>query len=178
MYEPFAQLIEHTFGSAERTVIYPLIRSSRHVRHFASDPIPTDTLQRILDAAWYGQSVGGRAPGQVFLITSPALHTKITSVVHANCAGDASRPFSSPFAKSVLEPYIRTHGGSTVASCGDVRSLAWWCVRARPGTSDGDGHLWCGLDTLIYNDVWGKLCELFPAPRVTFDDHDHPEYSG
>jgi hypothetical protein len=29
-----------------------------------------------------------------------------------------------------------------------------------------------------YNDVWEKLCELFPAPRVTFDDHDHPEYSG
>ena len=91
MQEPFAQLIERTFGSAERTVIYRLIRSSRHVRHFASDPIPTDTLQRILDAAWYGQSVGGRAPGQVFLITSPALHTKITSVVHASHTGDASR---------------------------------------------------------------------------------------
>ena len=114
MQEPFAQLIERTFGSAERTVIYRLIRSPRHVRHFASDPIPTDPLQRILDAAWYGQSVGGRAHGQVFLIMSPALHTKITSVVHASYAGDASRPFSSPFAKSVLEPYIRTHGGSTL----------------------------------------------------------------
>jgi nitroreductase len=178
MQEPFAQLIKRTLSGAKRTVLYRLIRSPRHVRHFASDPIPTDTLQRILDTAWYGQSVGGRAPGQVFLITSPALHTKITSVVHASCAGDASRPFSSPFAKSVLEPYIRTHGGSTVASCGDVRSLAWWCARARPGTSAGDGHLWCGLDTLIYNDVWGKLSELFPAPRVTFDDHDYLEYSG
>jgi hypothetical protein len=91
----------------------------------------------------------------------------------ASYAGDASRPFSSPFAQSILEPYIRTHGGSTVASCGHVRSLAWWCARARPSTSIGDGHLWCGLDTLIYNDMWGKLCKLFSAPRVTFDDHDH-----
>src|SRR5262245_58777007 len=91
MQEPFAQLIERTLSGAERTVIYRLIRSPRHVRHFASDPIPTDPLQRFRDAAWYGQSVGGRAPGQVVLVTSPALHTKITSVVHASHAGDASR---------------------------------------------------------------------------------------
>ena len=109
----------------------------------------------------------------------------VTSPAHQDHLGRAREPcwrclsaFSSPFAKSVLEPYIRTHGGSTVASCGEVRSLAWRCARARPGTSAGDGHLWCGLDTLIYNDVWGKLCELFPAPRVTFDDHDHLQYSG
>ena len=44
MQEPFAQLIECTFSSAERTVIYRLIRSPQHVRHFASDPIPTDTV--------------------------------------------------------------------------------------------------------------------------------------
>ena len=91
MQEPFAQLIERTLSGTERTVIYRLIRSPRHVRHFASDPIPTDPLQRILDVAWYGQAVGGLAPGQVFLITSPALHTKITSVVHASHAGDAAR---------------------------------------------------------------------------------------
>jgi hypothetical protein len=72
-------------------VLYRLIRSPRHVRHFASDLIPTDSLQRILDDAWYGQSAGGRALGQVFLLTSPALYTKITSVVHASHAGDASR---------------------------------------------------------------------------------------
>jgi hypothetical protein len=44
MQEPFAQSIELTFSSAERTVIYRSIRSPRHVRHFASDPITTDTL--------------------------------------------------------------------------------------------------------------------------------------
>jgi nitroreductase len=58
MQEPFAQLIERTCSSAERTVIYRLIRSPQHVRHFASDPIPTDTLQRIVEVAWYGSSVG------------------------------------------------------------------------------------------------------------------------
>ena len=44
MQEPFAQLIERTFSRAARTVIYRLIRSPPHVRHFASDPIPTDTF--------------------------------------------------------------------------------------------------------------------------------------
>jgi 5,6-dimethylbenzimidazole synthase len=98
MQEPITQLIERTVSSAERTVIYRLIRSPQHVRHFASDPIPTDTLQRILDAAWYGSSVGGQAPGQVIPITSPALRTQITSVVHASNAGEASRlsPRRSP----------------------------------------------------------------------------------
>ena len=81
MQEPFAQLIERTFGSAERTVIYRLIRSSRHVRHFASDPIPTDTLQRILDASWHGTSVGGLSPEQLMLIPSSALCAAITAIL-------------------------------------------------------------------------------------------------
>jgi hypothetical protein len=35
-----------------------------------------------------------------------------------------------------------------------------------------------GLDTLIYNNMWGRLCELFHGQTVTFDDHHHPEQSG
>src|SRR5918996_2392914 len=32
-----------------------------------------------------------------------------------------------------------------------------------------------GLDTLIYNDRWGRLCQCFLTTRVSFDDYDHPE---
>jgi 5,6-dimethylbenzimidazole synthase len=245
MQEPFAQLIERTFSSAERTVIYRLIRSLQHVRHFASDPIPTDTLQRILDAAWYGSSARGQAPGQVILITSPALRTEITSVVHASNAGEASRlaPRRSPrvfwshSSEHMTEAplhlavtYERGRGSARgidlapvpamaiysicqemhnlwLASCAEglgiewvklsneglvarllklphvVQLIAYLCLgfpqefhRRRARKAAG----WCprrGLDTLIYNNVWGRLCELFPAPRVTFDDHDHPRQS-
>jgi hypothetical protein len=38
MQGPFAQSIERTSSSAERAVIYRLIRSPRYVRHFASMP--------------------------------------------------------------------------------------------------------------------------------------------
>jgi nitroreductase len=170
MQEPFAQLIERTFSSTERTVIYRLIRSPQHVRHFASDPIPTDTLQRILNAAWCGASVGGQPPGQVILITSPALRTEITSVVHASQAGEAPR----------LSPRRSPRASWSLSS---ERMIAYLCLgfpqefhRRRARKFAG----WCprrGLDTPIYNNVWGRLCELFPAPRVTFDDHDDSRQS-
>ena len=94
MQELFVQLIERIVSSAERTVIYRLIRSPRHVRHFASDPIPTDTLQRILDAAWYGTSVGGLAPEQPMLIPSSALCAAITAIMMCGdgCARSSRLP--------------------------------------------------------------------------------------
>jgi hypothetical protein len=67
---------------------------------------PDGYLAAHLDAAWYGSSVGGQAPGQVILITSPALRTEITSVVHARNAGEASwlSPHRSPRASWSLDP--------------------------------------------------------------------------
>jgi hypothetical protein len=62
MQEPLAHLIERTFSAAERGVIYRVIRSRRHVRHFAADPIPMETLWRIFDAAMYVPSARGKPP--------------------------------------------------------------------------------------------------------------------
>ena len=78
MQKLFVQSTERIVSSAERPVTYRLIRSPRHVRHVAADPIPMDTLQRILDASWYGTSVGGLAPEQPMLIPSSALCAAIT----------------------------------------------------------------------------------------------------
>src|SRR5919108_4701392 len=89
MQEPLAHLIEQTFSAAERGVTYRLIRSRRHVRHFAADPIPPDTLLRILEATLYAPFVGGMPPWHVILITSPALRAKITAAVEPRHKGDA-----------------------------------------------------------------------------------------
>ena len=91
MQEPLAHLIERPFSAAERGVIYQVIRSRRHVRHFAADPIPLETLRRILDAAMYVPSVRGTPPSQVIVITSPTRQSMITAAVEAHYTGDASR---------------------------------------------------------------------------------------
>ncbi|HEX9868169.1 MAG TPA: nitroreductase family protein [Candidatus Tectomicrobia bacterium] len=81
MREPLAQLLERTFSAAEREVIYRLIRGCGQVRHFATDPIPRETLQRILDVALDVPFVGNLPPWHIILVTSPALRANITAAV-------------------------------------------------------------------------------------------------
>ena len=90
MHEPLAQLLERTYSAAEREVIYRLIRGGGQVRHFAADPIPMETLQRILDAALDAPFVGGMPPWQLILVTSPALRARITAAVGEGRGRDAS----------------------------------------------------------------------------------------
>ena len=90
MHEPLAQLLERTYSAAEREVIYRLIRGGGQVRHFAADPIPMETLQRILDAALDAPFVGGMPPWHLILVTSPALRARITAAVGEGRGRDAS----------------------------------------------------------------------------------------
>jgi len=90
MHEPLAQLLERTFSAAERDVIYRLIRGCWQIRHFAADPIPMETLQRILDAALDAPFVGDRTPWHIILVTSPALRAHIMAAVEEGYESDAS----------------------------------------------------------------------------------------
>jgi 5,6-dimethylbenzimidazole synthase len=90
MHEPLARLLQRTYSTAEREVIYRLLRGGGQVRHFAADPIPTETLQRILDAALDAPFVGGMAPWHLIVVTSPAVRTRIAAAVAEGHARDAS----------------------------------------------------------------------------------------
>jgi 5,6-dimethylbenzimidazole synthase len=90
MREPLAQLLERTFSAAEREVIYRVIRGCGQVRHFATDPIPRETLQRILDAALDAPFVRDMPPWHIILVTSPALRANITAAVEEGRERDAS----------------------------------------------------------------------------------------
>jgi nicotinate-nucleotide--dimethylbenzimidazole phosphoribosyltransferase len=90
MHEPLAQLLARTYSAAEREVIYRLIRGGGQVRHFAADPIPRETLQRILDAALDAPFMGEIPPWQLILVTSPALRATITAAVEEDSEQDAS----------------------------------------------------------------------------------------
>jgi 5,6-dimethylbenzimidazole synthase len=90
MHEPLAQLLARTYSAAEREVIYRLIRGGGQVRHFAADPIPRETLQRILDAALDASCIGEIPPWQIILVTSPALRANITAAVEEGHKRDLS----------------------------------------------------------------------------------------
>ena len=90
MHEPLAQLLERTYSAAEREVIHRLICGCWQIRHFAADPIPMETLQRILDAALDAPFVGHKTPWNIILVASPALRANISAAVEESDESDAS----------------------------------------------------------------------------------------
>ncbi len=89
MQEPFPQRIEWTFSAEDREAVYRVIRSRRDVRQFAPDPIPAETLRRILAAAHYAPSVGFMQPWNFILVTSPHIRAQIKAIFDEVNAGEA-----------------------------------------------------------------------------------------
>ena len=59
-----------------------LIHKRRMVRNFTTDPIPTDALQRILDAARRGPSAGFTQGQDFIIVTDPATKKQIAQLCH------------------------------------------------------------------------------------------------
>lgn len=91
MQEPLAQSSERTFSTADREVIYRLIRSRRDVRQFAPVGIPTDVLRRILAAAHDAPSVGFMQPWNFILITSRSRRARIKAIFDEINAAEAHK---------------------------------------------------------------------------------------
>jgi 5,6-dimethylbenzimidazole synthase len=89
MLERFVDLMDRTFSATEREAIYRLIRSRRDVRQFAPDPIPPETLLRIIEAAHHAPSVGFMQPWNFILITSPHLRLHIKALFEEINEGEA-----------------------------------------------------------------------------------------
>jgi 5,6-dimethylbenzimidazole synthase len=80
MAERVGELMDRPFSATERETIYRLIRSRRDIRQFASEPIPPETLLRILEAAHHAPSVGFMQPWNFILITSLELRGQIKAL--------------------------------------------------------------------------------------------------
>jgi 5,6-dimethylbenzimidazole synthase len=91
LVERFADLMDRTFSATERETIYRLIRSRRDVRQFAPDPIPAETLLRLLEAAHYAPSVGFMQPWNFILITSARLREQIKGLFTEINEGEARK---------------------------------------------------------------------------------------
>ena len=72
---------QHRFNEQERAGVYRAIAERRDMRHFLSDPVATDMLQRILLAGHQAGSVGLMQPWRFIRITDKQLRQHIHRLV-------------------------------------------------------------------------------------------------
>lgn len=65
------------FSSSEQQAVYKAIHTRRDVRTFLPDPVPEETLHRLLDAAHHAPSVGFMQPWNFVVVTSEEVKEKL-----------------------------------------------------------------------------------------------------
>lgn len=65
------------FSNEEREAVYKVINKRRDIRSFRPDPVPEEKLQRVLEAAHHGPSVGFMQPWNFILVTSDTIKEKL-----------------------------------------------------------------------------------------------------
>lgn len=65
------------FTEEERRGVYRAINTRRDIRMFRNDPIPTDTLARVVRAAHHGPSVGFMQPWDFIIVRSPEVRGRV-----------------------------------------------------------------------------------------------------
>lgn len=73
----------HAFAPAERAAVYRAIEERRDMRHFRSDPVDPEVLQRLLRAAHLAPSVGFMQPWRFIRISDRGLRERIHALVEA-----------------------------------------------------------------------------------------------
>ncbi len=71
----------HSFSEQDKAAIYRVIAERRDMRHFLSDPVPPELLNRILQAAHLAPSVGFMQPWRFIRITDPHLRSEMYQLV-------------------------------------------------------------------------------------------------
>lgn len=73
--------LPHRYSDSDRDAIYRVIAERRDMRHFCSDPVPAEVLQRVLHAAHQAPSVGLMQPWRFIRISDAALRCQIHALV-------------------------------------------------------------------------------------------------
>jgi 5,6-dimethylbenzimidazole synthase len=71
----------HSFNEQDKAAIYRVIAERRDMRHFLPDPVPPETLTRILQAAHLAPSVGFMQPWRFIRITDTHLRSEMYQLV-------------------------------------------------------------------------------------------------
>ncbi|OHV11882.1 5,6-dimethylbenzimidazole synthase [Kushneria phosphatilytica] len=71
----------HRYSEADRAAIYRVMKERRDMRHFRPDAIPSDAMQRLLEAAHDAPSVGYMQPWRFIRITDAGLRADLAMLV-------------------------------------------------------------------------------------------------
>lgn len=94
------------FDAAARDAVYRAIALRRDVRHFEpGQVVPEDQLQRLLEAAHQGPSVGLMQPWRLLRLREPALRARVVELVEAErqATADALGERSAEFLRLKVE---------------------------------------------------------------------------
>lgn len=72
---------KHQYTLSERDTVYRVIKERRDMRHFTSEPINSDVLQRLLMAAHQAPSVGLMQPWRIIQIKNKVTRYQISTLV-------------------------------------------------------------------------------------------------
>jgi len=111
------------FTDAERDAVYKTIYARRDIRRFRDDPIPDETLERLLQAAHHAPSVGFSQPWDLVVIRGEETKAEIASIAERAIAAAREgyeEPRRSEFAELKLEG-IRESPVNICVTCDPTR---------------------------------------------------------
>jgi 5,6-dimethylbenzimidazole synthase len=76
-----SEAVSHRYPQAQIDAVYRVIRERRDMRHFLPDAVAPELLERLLQAAHHGPSVGFMQPWRFIRIRSQALRQQIHALV-------------------------------------------------------------------------------------------------
>jgi len=71
--------------------LFTLIRSRRSIRRYRADPIPRDTIDRLLEAATWAPSAHNRQPWRFAVVTAPEVKQRLASAMGDRLRADRTR---------------------------------------------------------------------------------------
>ena len=80
-----------SYNEEEKAAIYKVIRERRDMRHFTSEPVSAEVLEKLMHAAQQAPSVGYMQPWRFICITDPSLRGGIYDMVKAEIAETAEQ---------------------------------------------------------------------------------------
>lgn len=108
---------KHQYSEEERAAIYRVIGERRDMRHFLSDPVDEEIVQRLIDVAHQAPSVGFIQPWRIIRIKNQDLRTAIFEHV------DAERIKTSEFLGDRQQEFLKLKLEG-ILDCGELMVVA------------------------------------------------------
>ena len=162
------------FNSQERASFYRLIGARRDVRQFRPDPIPTDVLQRVLEAAHAAPSVGLMQPWNFLVVQSKEIRQQIkdsfATVNEDEKAKLAGTPGMSFTVRSSWKAFWKLRSTSPSLAIHNAAAPLFWATllgpRPAPQCVPTIENLWLAARTEGLGVGWVSLLEKKRVARI------------